>query len=187
MLDARSALRRRHRRHQVDPQLLISKGLTLYDGTVAAGGNRYETATIAMYEFKTGMGNIAYDTSGVEPALNLTLSGDVDLGRRLGHQRQDRAARRRAPRPAPKKLSDLIKSTGEFTIEAWANNANVAQEDAFIVSYSAGAIARNVTLAQRMYQYEAYTRSDQTSANGNPVLLTARPTWTRRRRCSTWS
>ena len=48
----------------VDPALLISKGLTLYDGTVAAGGNRYEAATIAKYEFKTGMGNIAYDTSG---------------------------------------------------------------------------------------------------------------------------
>ena len=48
----------------VDPSLLISKGLTLYDGTVAAGGNRYEAATIAKYEFKTGMGNIAYDTSG---------------------------------------------------------------------------------------------------------------------------
>jgi hypothetical protein len=71
-----------------------------------------------------------------------------------------------------KKLSDLVKSTGEFTIEAWANNANVAQEDAFIVSYSAGATARNATLAQRMYQYEGYTRSDQTGANGNPVLLT---------------
>ena len=65
---------------------------------------------------------------------------------------------------ASKKLSDLIKSTGEFTIEAWANNANVAQEDAFIVSYSAGANARNATLAQRMYQYEAYTRSSETGA-----------------------
>ena len=73
---------------------------------------------------------------------------------------------------ASKKLTDLIKSTGEFTIEAWANNANVAQEDAFIVSYSAGANARNATLAQTMYQYQGYTRSDQTSANGNPVLLT---------------
>ena len=61
----------------------------MYDGTVAAGGNRYEAATIAKYEFKTGMGNIAYDTSGHEPALNLTLVGRRDLGRRLGHQRQD--------------------------------------------------------------------------------------------------
>jgi hypothetical protein len=155
----------------VDPNLLISKGLTLYDGTVAAGGNRYEAATIAKYEFKTGMGNIAYDTSGLEPALNLTMSGDVTwvggwgLNVKMGGKAQGTAA-------GSKKLSDLIKSTGEFTIEAWANNANVAQEDAFIVSYSAGAMARNVTLAQRMYQYEGYTRSDKTGANGNPVLLT---------------
>jgi hypothetical protein len=155
----------------VDPALLISKGLTLYDGTVAAGGNRYEAATIAKYEFKTGMGNIAYDTSGHEPALNLTMSGDITwvggwgLNVKMGGKAQGTAA-------GSKKLSDLIKSTGEFTIEAWANNANVAQEDAFIVSYSAGATARNATLAQRMYQYEGYTRSDQTSANGNPVLLT---------------
>jgi cytochrome c553 len=156
---------------EVPPQLLISKGLTLYDGTVAAGGNRYEAATIAKYEFKTGMGNIAYDTSGHEPALNLTISGDIawvggwGLNVRSGGKAQGTAA-------GSKKLTDLIKSTGEFTIEAWANNANVAQEDAFIVSYSAGANARNATLAQRMYQYEGYTRSDQTSANGNPVLLT---------------
>jgi mono/diheme cytochrome c family protein len=155
----------------VDPGLLISKGLTLYDGTVAAGGNRYEAATIAKYEFKTGMGNIAYDTSGHEPALNLTLSGDVTwvggwgINVKMGGKAQGTAA-------ASKKLTDLIKSTGEFTIEAWANNANVAQENAFIVSYSAGANARNATLAQNLYTYQGYTRSDKTSANGNPVLMT---------------
>jgi hypothetical protein len=158
----------------VDPTLLISKGLTLYDGTVAAGGNRYEAATIAKYEFKTGMGAIVYDTSGHEPALNLTMSGpagSIDwvggwgLNVKAGGKAQGSAA-------TSKKLTDLIKSTGEFTIEAWANNANVAQEDAFIVSYSAGDTTRNFTLAQNMYQYQGYTRSDKTSANGNPVLLT---------------
>ncbi|HEU4779749.1 MAG TPA: LamG domain-containing protein [Steroidobacteraceae bacterium] len=155
----------------VDPSLLISKGLTLYDGTVAAGGNRYEAATIAKYEFKTGMGAIAYDTSGLEPALSLTLSGDVSWVGGWGINIKE-GGKAQGTSASSKKLSDLIKSTGEFTIEAWVNNANVAQEDAFIVSYSAGAMSRNVTLAQRMYQYEGYTRSDQTSANGNPVLLT---------------
>jgi hypothetical protein len=155
----------------VDPSLLISKGLTLYDGTVASGGNRYEAATIAKYEFKTGMGNIAYDTSGHEPALNLTLSGDVTwvggwgINVKAGGKAQGTAA-------SSKKLTDLIKSTGEFTIEAWANNANVAQENAYIVSYSAGVNARNATLAQNEYTYQAYTRSDKTGANGNPILLT---------------
>ena len=56
MLDAINAFADAIPVTNVDPDLLISKGLTLYDGTVAAGGNRYEAATIAKYEFKTGMG-----------------------------------------------------------------------------------------------------------------------------------
>ncbi len=53
----------------VDPHLVASKALKLYDGTVAAGGNRFDDErVIALYEFKTGTGHIAYDTSGVEPA-----------------------------------------------------------------------------------------------------------------------
>ena len=68
-------LRGRHSAHRRwTPSLVISKALTLYDGTVAAGGNRFDTNVIALYEFKTGTGNVAYDTSGVEPALNLTLA-----------------------------------------------------------------------------------------------------------------
>jgi hypothetical protein len=62
---------------QVDPSLVLSKALTLYDGTVASGGNRYNGSVIGLWEFKTGSGRVAYDTSGVEPALNLNLSGDV--------------------------------------------------------------------------------------------------------------
>ncbi len=171
MLDAVNAYAGNIKVTDVDPNLLISKGLTLYDGTVAAGGNRYESATIAKYEFKTGAGAIAYDTSGHEPALNLTLSGDYawvggwGVNFKMGSKAQGTAA-------ASKKLSDLIRSTGEFTIEAWANNANVAQENAWVVSYSGGDDKRNFTMAQRMYQYEGYTRSDKTTANGNPVLLT---------------
>jgi mono/diheme cytochrome c family protein len=155
----------------VDPSLLISKGITLYDGTVASGGNRYESATIAKFEFKTGMGAIAYDTSGHEPALNLTMSGDVTwvggwgVNIKTGGKLQGTSS-------ASKKLSDLIKSTGEFSIEAWVNNANVAQEDAYIVSYSAGANSRNFTLAQQMYQYDSMVRSDKTDANGMPPMLT---------------
>jgi hypothetical protein len=155
----------------VDSSLVISKALTLYDGTVAAGGNRYDTNVIAMYEFKTGSGNVAYDTSGVEPALNLTLaSADMWVGGwginiKAGQKAQGSTT-------ASKKLSDMIKSTGEFTIEAWMAPANVVQEDAYAVSYSAGTMARNVTLAQRAYQYEVMTRTSETDANGTPTLLT---------------
>jgi hypothetical protein len=60
---------------QVSPDLITSKALTLLDGTVASGGNRYDTNVIAMYEFKSGQGAIAYDTSGVDPAADLFLAG----------------------------------------------------------------------------------------------------------------
>ncbi|MEO8309302.1 MAG: LamG-like jellyroll fold domain-containing protein, partial [Pseudomonadota bacterium] len=155
----------------VDPSLVISKALTLYDGTVAAGGNRIDTHVIAKYEFKTGTGSTVFDTSGVEPALNLALSGDATFIGGWGINIKT-GGKAQGTTTASKKLSDRIKATGEYSIEAWAAPANVAQEDAYIVSYSGGVMSRNVTLAQREYQYEALGRSSTTGANGAPALLT---------------
>ncbi|MEO7774724.1 MAG: LamG domain-containing protein [Steroidobacteraceae bacterium] len=155
----------------VDPALVISKALTLYDGTVAAGGNRHDTNLVALYEFKTGTGSSVFDTSGVEPALNLSMSGDATwvggwgINIKAGGKVQGTTT-------ASKKLADKIKATGEYTFEIWAAPANVTQEDAFLMSYSGGTTARNVTLAQRAYQYEAFGRSSTTNANGIPGLLT---------------
>lgn len=156
---------------EIDPSLVVSKALRLYDGTVAAGGNRYDNNVIALYEFKTGSGSVAYDTSGVEPALNLTLSTGVEWvgGWGLNIKKGQKA---QGSTTASKKLADQIKSTGEFTIEAWMAPADVVQEDAYAVSYSAGREDRNVTLAQRAYQYEALTRTSETDGNGMPTLLT---------------
>ncbi len=157
---------------QVDPSLVLSKALTLYDGTVAAGGNRFDTNVIALWEFKTGMGTVAFDTSGVEPAINLNFSGDVTWmggwGIKVGT-----GGKAQGSTASSRKLADMIKSTGEYTIEGWIAPANVVQEDAFIVSYSGGTMARNMTLAQREYQYQAFTRSSKTDSNGEPVMLTA--------------
>ena len=156
---------------QIDPDMVISRALHLYDGTVAAGGNRYETHTIAKYEFKTGTGTTVFDTSGVEPALNLTMSGTAEwvggwgINIRAGGKAQGTTT-------ASKKLSDRLKATGEYSIELWAAPANVTQEDAYIFSYSGGVMSRNVTVAQRAYQYEALARSSTTGANGAPALLT---------------
>jgi hypothetical protein len=61
----------------VDPTLIVSKALTLYQGTVASGADRYDAHDIAKWEFKEGTGSIAYDTSGVDPGMDLTLSGDA--------------------------------------------------------------------------------------------------------------
>jgi hypothetical protein len=155
----------------VDPALKISRALTLYDGTVAAGGNRYETNTIAKYEFKTGSGSTIFDTSGVEPALDLGMSGDITWMGGWGVNIKA-SGKAQGTTAGSRKLADRLKATGEFSIEVWAAPANVTQEDAYIVSYSGGVMARNVTLAQRAYQYEALTRTGSTGANGAPALLT---------------
>ena len=71
------------------------------------------------------------------------------------------------------KLYDLITSTGEFSIEAWAAPANVAQTAAYMVSYSGGPKVGNMTLDQHGMQYEAFVRSSVTDTNGAPSLLTS--------------
>jgi Concanavalin A-like lectin/glucanases superfamily len=155
----------------VDPNLVLSKALTLYDGTVAAGGNRFETNTIAKYEFKTGTGTTIFDTSGVEPALNLNMTGDISWMGGWGVNVKS-GGKAQGTTTGSKKLTDRIKATGEYSIEVWAAPANVTQEDAYIISYSGGVMSRNVTISQRAYQYEALGRASTTGANGAPALLT---------------
>jgi hypothetical protein len=74
---------------------------------------------------------------------------------------------------ASKKLHDMIKTTGEYSIEAWIAPGNVAQEDARIVSYSGGTTARNFTLGQTLYSYDFFNRSTSTNTNGDPKLTTS--------------
>src|SRR5690606_6457743 len=154
----------------VDPQLVTSKALTLYDGTIAAGGNRYEANVIALYEFKTGQGATAFDTSGVDPAMDLTLSGNVEWFGGWGLNFTGGKAQASTANSA--KLRNQIAATGEYSIEAWVAPANVVQEDTRIVSYSAGTMARNFNLGQTMYNYDFFNRTSNSDANGNPQLST---------------
>jgi hypothetical protein len=154
----------------VDPNLVTSKALTLVDGTLASGGNRYEDAQIALWEFKTGNGLVAFDTSGVDPAVDLNLSPEVTWYGGWGITTNGGIAR--GTTTASKKMYDVIQESGEFSVEAWVIPANVTQEMARIVSYSAGDQARNFTLQQTLYNYDFLLRTDQTNLNGDPALST---------------
>jgi hypothetical protein len=157
---------------QIDPSLVVSKQLSLLQGTVASGQNRYDSALIALYQFKTGSGSIAYDTSGVLPELDLTLSGNVTW---VGGWGISLAAGGKAQgsTEASQKLANLIQSTGEFSIEGWIAPANVTQKNADIITYSGGDATRNATISQQLQQYQAEVRSSKTNDNGDPALLTA--------------
>jgi hypothetical protein len=163
----------------VDPNLFTSRATTLYEGTIASGGNRYEANVIALYEFKTGQTcgvsiagacATAFDTSGVEPAMDLTLSGNVQW---FGGWGLNFAGGKAQASTGPSaKLRNMILATGEYSIEAWVAPGNVVQEDMRIVSYSAGLTNRNFNLGQTMYNYDFFNRSSLTNANGDPQLST---------------
>ena len=161
----------------VNADLVYSKAVKLIeDGTLASGGNRYEGAQIALWEFKTGSGLVAYDTSGVDPAIDLNFSGDVSWfggwGITIGNNIAQGPGKAQGSTTASKKLNDILKESGELSIEAWVVPANVTQEMARIISYSAGQTARNLTLQQTLYDYDFLLRTTETSLNGDPALST---------------
>jgi cytochrome c553 len=156
----------------VNPNLIVSKQLSLYQGTVASGQSRYDSAQIALYQFQTGTGSVAYDTSGVQPELDLTLFGNVTWVGGWGINIAP-GGKAQGSTEASQKLANLIQSTGEFSIEAWIANGNVTQTNADIVSYSGSDKTRNVTLSQQTQQYEGEVESSVTNANGDPPLLTS--------------
>jgi hypothetical protein len=155
----------------LDPALVPSKALRLGDGVVASSGGRFESNQIAFYQFKTGSGAIAYDTSGVEPAANLSLQGDISWV--TGWGIQINSGRAQASTTTSNKLSQLISATGELTVEAWLVPANVVQEGpAAIVSYAGSNTERNFTLGQTQYNYNFLQRSVSSDFAGMPALST---------------
>ncbi|MBU2877251.1 MULTISPECIES: LamG domain-containing protein [Aliiglaciecola] len=157
---------------ELAPELVNSQALTLFEGTLATGGGRFENDLIAKWEFKTGTGTTAFDTSGVEPAIDLTLSGDVSWIGGWGLQMVNGKAQ--GSTASSKKLHTLLTATGEMSIEAWVVPANVTQEGpARIISYSGGSQTRNFTLGQTLYNYDYLLRTSNTDANGETALSTA--------------
>jgi hypothetical protein len=152
---------------------LTSKAVTLLDGTLASGGNRYENDQIALWEFKAGNGTIAYDTSGIDPAIDLNFSGDVSWyggwGITIGNDMAMGPGKAQASTVTSRKLHDILVESGEFSIEAWIIPANVTQEMRRIVSYSAGQNSRNFTLQQTLYNYDFLLRTNAQDTNGNSL------------------
>jgi hypothetical protein len=155
----------------IDPTLVVSNAVSLTQGTIASGGSRFNGSMIAQYMFETGQGSTAYDTSGVTPEADLTLSGNVSWvggwGLMFGA-----GSSAQASTSASAKIANMIQESGEYSIEAWVAPNDVTQTNAWIVSYSASNTTRNVTLGQAADQYEGLTRSSVTDTNGMPALVT---------------
>ena len=163
-----------------------SKALTLYDGTVASGGNRFDNAAIALYEFKTGTGTVAYDTSGVEPAANLTMSGGVTwvggwgIDLRGGKAQGDDRREPQAPRPHQgdgRILDRGLGRTGQRRAGAGVHRQLLRRHD------GAQLHARPDDVQLRLLQ----PRDDDRRERRRRRSRRRRQTRCCRRRCSTWS
>jgi hypothetical protein len=156
----------------IDPNLVVSKALSLGDGTIASGGGRFDADTIAKYLFAEGSGYTAYDTSGIDPSADLTITGNVTFAGGWGVQ-VGAGGKLQATVESSSKLYTLIQATGEFSIEAWVAPALVAVDKSYMVSYSGGDTLRNFTLGQTNQQYDFMLRSlsSGTTSSGNMTAM----------------
>ncbi len=156
----------------VDSEWLVSSASNIAeDGQVASAGGRVETDVIALYQFKQGSGTTAYDISTAGDQMNLNFDGSVDWVGSWGLRFSD-GGKAAASSDDSEKLYDLIRLTGEYSIETWVIPGNVTQEESRIVTYSEGIDSRNFSLMQTLYDYELLTRTENSDANGMPLLNT---------------
>ena len=164
----------------VDPGAIRTSQQMMADGVeLDSSDERYWNNLIALWEFKEGTGTVASDTSGVAPAMDLTLEGaDVTWLPAYGIDIVD--GRAIAGPTTSRKLYDAIAAPGQgtqqYTVEAWIVPANIDQGDNTprIISYSQNTGSRNFTLGQVFYQYSFRNRTTSATINnnGSPALIT---------------
>jgi hypothetical protein len=141
-------------------------------------GVRVTAGLLCLYDFKEGQGRQVTDVGGVGEPLNLTIRDAAQVTWNAGGLLINQPAFISSERPAAK-IINACRQSNEITLEAWITPANVTQDGpARIVSISASKTARNVTLGQGLYGrqatdlYVARLRTEQTSANGLPAVIT---------------
>jgi Concanavalin A-like lectin/glucanases superfamily len=155
----------------LDPSLVTSKAVSLTQGTIASGASRYDADTIAKYEFQSVVNNTTFDTSGIDPSADLTISGNVTLAGGWGIN-VGAGGKAQATTQASQKIYNFIQATGEFSVEAWVAPALVAADKSYMVSYSGGDTTRNFTLGQTNQDYDFMLRNSNTALTGLPQLQT---------------
>ena len=170
---------------QVDSNLIISKAMQLKvpEAIIATGGKRHTANQIALWEFKNegGLPNAAqaFDTSGVEPLIHLSLSGDYRWVGGYGVEFNSGAGinpaisgRARALTSPSKKIQNEFMLRGEYSVEAWVIPADEVQEDKNIISYSDSS-TRNFTIAQYNNEYQFHNYANTTDTTRTSFLQTA--------------
>jgi hypothetical protein len=160
----------------VDVADLTSETRQLSNGVEELGTDRFDKGIIARWDFKEQTGNVAFDTSGVAPAMDLALEGPELMS---AYGIDFTGGRAIASAISSRKLFDRIGSQGSgsqsYTLEMWIANANTTQDGpARIMTYSRSTGSRNFMLGQNLYQYVIRNRAflEESSNNGTPSMET---------------
>lgn len=169
----------------IDKNLIISKAMQLKvpEAIIASGGERHTSNQIALWEFKNAgddpNATTAYDSSRVEPLMNLTLQGDYRWVGGYGVEFNSGAGitpavpgRAQASFLTSQKLLNEFKLRSEYTVEAWIIPADEVQEDKNIISY-ADKDAQNFTIEQYNNEYRFHNYANTTDSTRTTFLETA--------------
>jgi len=166
-----------------DTSLLHSKAAVIdgdYGSFAASSSGRFDENVIAMYQFKGPEGQVAFDSSGILPAMNLQLSGDVEWVSGYGI-RFAKPGFAEATTTSSAKLTELIQASGSYSLEAWLIPANITQEQTRIATYGASDNLHNFMFGQNLYNYSYRNRvmgnqvngTTSSDNDGSPELQTA--------------
>lgn len=160
-------------------------------------GIRFEDFVIINYPFNENSGQLVQDTSSIQPAADLTVSGNTSwVGNGLQFQTGALAASNEVINPF-EKLYNFIVPSGEYTVELWLQPENLTQQNT-ILSYSsvngedfilskdassyvfssrtsttpASFISTGVQAAQQMVQHVVFTYS---STEGRKIFIDGLP------------
>jgi hypothetical protein len=160
----------------VDVANLTSDTRQVSDGVEEVGSDRFDDGIIARWDFKELTGTIAADTSGVLPAMDLTLEGPTLMS---SYGIEVASGRAIASVAASQKLYDRIGAQNGgsqgYSVEMWIANANTTQDGpARIMSYGRNTGSHNFMFAQSLYQFIVRNRAflSESNNNGGPDMET---------------
>ncbi len=138
--------------------------------SLAAETSRISNGLQALYEFHDSSGVVVRNSSEAHPGLDLHIADPAHIRRHRGRleilQPTEISTRGSA---AP--LIESIRTSGELTVEVWCEPKHLNQNGpARIVTISADASQRNMTVGQDTDRYDVRLRSTKSSANGIPSL-----------------
>jgi hypothetical protein len=158
----------------VDVNGLQSDTRMMLNGTEEVGAERFDTGIIARWDFKEQTGTTAMDTSGVAPAMDLTLEGpslmsaygiDVTEGRAI--------ATAAASQKLYDRLADQNGGTQTYSVEMWIEPEYDPGRPCPHHQLLGEPGSRNFMLGQTLYSYDFYNRSSTTNQAGDPKLTTS--------------